>query len=136
MIIMDEDKRYKITLRDFCMLISLCGSELLTESKSGAEKGIKFRLDTPNGYGGQQRHIHVDQGKLHYAWNQDGSRSHVGSWPKKEPIMQVKQIAAKGLGIDISMLERCMDCMLISDPISSEKEQALFESVRGFKEAY
>ena len=101
-------KEYKIKLKDLCHLIDeeiISEDMIITEGKSWIEKGFKVRIDAPNGYDGQQRHIHVGQ----YAWNQDGSRSHKGSWPNAEPTKAAKSIAAKGLNIDIKALESHMD---------------------------
>ena len=71
----------------------------------------------------------MDQNKLHYAWNQDGSRSHTGRWPSKEPSRAIKQIAATQLGISMDLLESYMDEMLISEPIQDEELELLLESV-------
>ncbi len=121
--------RYQITVKEFCYLLEQ--GLILTEGKSYKSHGITFRLDTPNAYANQQIHVHVDQKNLHYAWNQDGSRSHVGRWPNKEPSRAIKQIAADQLGISMSMLENYMDSFLVCDEIDDEKVfQILLENLR------
>ncbi len=81
---------YKITMGDFLKLVDQ--GMIVTEGKSWTEKGLKCRIDPPNGYAGKQRHIHVGK----FAWNQDGSRSHEGCWGNSEPTNRARQIAARG----------------------------------------
>ena len=123
----DNKRQFKITIRDFCNLLEQ--EYILTEGQKGKSKNITFRLDKPNAYANQQIHVHVDQNKLHYAWNQDGSRSHTGRWPSKEPSRAIKQIAADQLGISMDLLESYMDLVLISDLVEDEELELLLESV-------
>lgn len=115
--------RYEISLYDFCKLIESGAISVLTEGKSGTSHGISFRVDSPNGYPGQQVNVHVDR----YAWNKDGSRSHAGKWPNRQPSAKIKQIAATQLGIDVSLLEQ-YDFMLYSED-SGSGEQIMLESL-------
>lgn len=117
---------YNIALSDFIHFIDQ--DVIITEGKSWTEKGLKCRIDPPNGYSGQQRHIHVGK----FVWNQDGSRSHEGRWVNSEPAKRAQQMAAKGLGIDIEMLESCMDWMVIVEP--EEELQQILESMNEFTE--
>lgn len=120
--------QYKIKIRDF---LNLLEGHIITEGRSWTEKGINVRIDSPNGYEGQQKHIHVGN----FAWNQDGSRSHTGSWPNYEPTNRVKLIAAKGLGIDMNMLESYLDSdeILIVEP-DDISLQPILESMNVFLE--
>ena len=118
--------RHEISLYDFCKLIENGKISVLTEGKCGTLHGISFRVDSPNGYPGQQVHVHVDK----YAWNKDGSRSHVGKWPNRQPTAAIKQIAADKLGIDVRMLEQ-YNFMLYSEDAKSE-EQIVLESLGFF----
>lgn len=91
--------RISLSIRDFCNLIPI---DSLEEQKQGIDHGIRYRVDSPTGYKGQQYHIHVGD----YTWNIDGSRSHSSRWPNQEPTRMQKKIAAKHLGISIDLLEQ------------------------------
>lgn len=119
--------RYKISVSEYCLLLER--EVLLTEGRTNRTRDITFRLDSPNAYANQQIHVHVDQKNLHYAWNQDGSRSHTNRWPNKEPSKAIKQIAADQLGISMDLLESYMDEMLISEPVEDDDLELLLESV-------
>ena len=120
--------RYEISLYDFCKLIENGTISVLTEGKSGVSHGISFRVDSPNGYPGQQVHVHVGK----YAWNKDGSRSHAGKWPNRQPSAKIKQIAATQLGVDVSLLEQYNFTLYSED--SGSGEQMMLESLGFFPE--
>lgn len=109
----------KLKVREFCILleegliklpdVESPGLTVMTEGKTWSENGMKLRLDSPNAYDGQQKHIHVMTSKGEYVWNQDGSVSHKNRRPGIKPSGAARKAAAKALGIDMSMLEGYMN---------------------------
>ena len=114
--------QYKMKVRDFCSLLeqeliklpeeNRTALSMVTEGKTWTEKGMKLRLDSPNAYEGQQKHIHVMTKKAEFVWNVDGSKSHEGRW-SGTPSNKVRMAAARGLGVDANLLENYLDYDLI-----------------------
>lgn len=111
-------KHFEISVRDFCTLLEL---DLIKESKQGTLNGIYYRLDSPNAYTNQQKHVHIGD----YVWNLDGSRSHTSKWPNKEPTKKIRNVAAKVLDVDVTILEQNFEKTVTVEPKSS---QILLES--------
>jgi hypothetical protein len=91
----------EMLVSDFVQEYSNC----LSESKFGKYKNIDYRIDDPNGYPNQQKHVHVGK----FTWNLDGTISHIGRSKGEQPTKAQKQAAAKALDVKIEILENWID---------------------------
>ena len=118
---------FEISARDFCYLLE--NEVIITESKQGIIKGIPYRVDPPNAYANQQKHVHIGD----YTWNLDGSRSHQSRWPNAEPSKKIRAVAAQALNVNMSILEQYLDATVVITPQQSEKTvQLLLEGASIF----